>query len=65
MKKTNPGFTTKKIKAFTSFEDAEAYELEEKSKLTPLERLANTTALIKKVYNYKPQKYYRIYFDQV
>jgi hypothetical protein len=53
------------VKVFTSFEAAEAYELEQKTKLTPLERLASTTALIKKIYNYKSQKYFRIYFDKV
>ena len=55
----------KRIKFFSSFEEAAAYEIEQQSKLTGPERLAHTTALIKKVYNYKPQKYFRIYFDKI
>ena len=52
----------KHIKVFKSFEEAEAHELEQRRAQDPLERLAQTTALIKKIYNYTPKKYYRIYF---
>jgi hypothetical protein len=53
----------KRIRFFTSFEEAERAEQEQKNKLSGVERLANTTLLIKKIYNYQPQNYFRIYFD--
>lgn len=55
----------KRIQIFRSFEEAEAAELKDKSERTGTENLAIAVELIKKLYDYKPQKYYRIYFDKV
>jgi hypothetical protein len=55
----------KSISVFNSFEAAEEQELLFRINQDPLERMAETVERIKKLYNYKPQKYYRIYFDKV
>jgi hypothetical protein len=65
IKKNLDSAPEKKIRIFTSFEEAEASEMKQKRNMTPLERLAATVLLIKKIYNYKPQKYHRIFFDKV
>ena len=55
----------KRIRFFSSFEEAEAHEIDGVLKQTGEQRLAEVTQLIKQIYNYKPTRYYRIYFDKV
>jgi hypothetical protein len=62
---TSDNSEPKRIRIFSSFEEAEASEIANTLKQTGEERLAEVTQLIKKIYNYKPEKYYRIYFDKV
>lgn len=62
-KKNNSKF--KKISVFKSFEAAEEQELYFRINQDPLERMAETVERIKKLYNYQPKKYYRIYFDKI
>jgi len=55
----------KRLKIFNSFEEAAELERLHVQHLSPEERLANVVILIKKIYNHKPKKYYRIFFDKV
>jgi hypothetical protein len=44
----------RRIRAFKSFEEAQAYEDEYAANQDPLERMAATLRVIKAIYNYKP-----------